>query len=608
MARTGQSQSPGPARAGGADGSTRWYRLAIGVIALYMLIVVLALSTTHVMWPDDQYTDMNTLMSGENFAKYGMVRLRFLPMLYVGPLTEPPTLYTHYPPLTNVVNGLLQTAGIESLAVMRTVCGVLFVVGFVCMVLAFAPEIGLLPAACGLAFIGTTGFYYTYCISLHHTYNVFFLGVFLLLFMRAVRSERPAIGLWFGCWVTLMLESLVSFEFILYPQAFAWVYVIATGRLRKRWPVLLLLGTAPVVGVALHLLQNIWALGWSGAMHDVAEAFKRPGRGPVRDRWQALTRVPAFLDSFGTKLLFWTWPALVLLSVFWLTLASRLKDDEDYLRRTANLIIALVVASATWYVFMPAHVLKHPHTLGQLVPLCVVVMGGTIAMLLRWIARRGTALRMRGLAALGLLVVVFGQYQTITEATHKSFQERPPSFYLFEAMGPELLEPRSVVLTNTYSDAQLAYFLRRPVWRCPSPTLDLDRESLLQLQQRLPEGWSIRYYVYDPRGDTGVIQTLAENCIGRMLGIPNWRPHHPIIVFDLRNLLAPPGEREPLPPDRLEAQKRRRFKRWIPDGFMERLKQVLMRHGRIESEEDWRQLLTGRKPQRQDEDDQAEGG
>jgi hypothetical protein len=533
------------------------------------------------MWPDDQYSDMNTLMSGENFATHGLFRLHMLPMHYIGALTDPPSCYTHYPPLPNVMNGLVRIIGVDSLAVMRILCGVLFLTGLVCLYLAFASTIGALPAVCGLGFIATTGYFFTYCVSVHqHGYNVFFMGVFVLLFTRGVGDKSRATGAWIGCWLALMCESLASFEFIIYPQIFAWLYVLATGQIRKRWPVLALLATAPVAGVGLHFVQNCWALGWSDAVTDAADAFRRPGRGPAQDRWLILSRVPDFVLSHSQRLFYWSWPVLPLLAGVWLALSSHQRPSNAN-RRTVALVLAAMVASVTWYFFMPTHTVKHPHTMSQLLLLVMIAMGGVIAVIIRWITARQSGAAARAIAVLAAIVIVYGQKQSIADCFQRSSTQRPISFYLFEAMGEHALPPNVGVLTNTYADAQLAYFIRRPLWRSPTPMLPFDHESLVALQARLPDDWKLRYYIFDSRGDRSAFKTLASTCPGQLISLPGARQRHVLILFDISPLLiGPPGERA-LPPDVKKAQLEGRFPDWDDPGFGERLRDVLGKHGKL---------------------------
>ena len=556
--------------------------IAITIVAFVMLLILVALSTTHVLWPDAHYSDMNTLMSGENFATHGLLRLRLLPVHHLGPMTDPPSYYTHYPPLPNAMNGLMQSVGIGSLALMRILCGVLGIAGLVLMVLAFARDIGHVAAVCGLIFIATTGHFFTYSMSVHqHPYNMFFIGVFVFFFVRAVRGEGSIVRAWIICWVALMLESLTSFELIFYPQVFAWIYVLATGRIRKLWKMLIVLGTAPLAGVGLHFVQNCWALGWSDAVTDAGDAFSRPGRGPAQDRWQMLARVPEFIRTHSQRLFYWSWPALPVLAAIWLPWKSRTRDEGSEAHHPVALVAALLAASTTWYVFMPTHTLKHPITISQLVPLMIVVMGGAIEVAVRWLVSPRVAPAGRVLAAVALIVVGFGQMQTIGECFERARTRRPNSFYLFEALGDDAFPRNAAILTNTFADAQMAYFVRRPLFRLPTSVLPFEPESLAEIQSRLPDGVELTHYLFDTSGDRSAFKILASTCRGKLAAIPGGRGGNALIIFDIKPLLARSGKAAKLPKDVRNAQRQGKFENWAPTGWLERLNRVLVRHGKL---------------------------
>ena len=82
--------------------ANRWYLLALPVLAL-----LLAGSRLSVPELDhgDEYSDANVLNAGENFVRFGFIACRFLPM-FEPQAAAPSDLYTHYPPLPDIVNGL----------------------------------------------------------------------------------------------------------------------------------------------------------------------------------------------------------------------------------------------------------------------------------------------------------------------------------------------------------------------------------------------------------------------------------------------------------------------------------------------------------------------
>jgi hypothetical protein len=407
-------------------------------------------------------------------------------------------------------------------------------------------------------------------MSLHqHTYNCFFLGVFLLSFLRVVHRDGGAVRSAIVCWLALFLTSMTSFEFILYAQVFAWVYVLAAGRFREHWRLLVVMATAPIAGIALHFLQVVWALGWSEALADnLGFNHIRGGLAGLQDRWQTLKDVPAFVQEQSQHLYFWPAQAILLAAIMWLVLSSREQPGTITARRSGALLVALAIASLTWFAAMPYHTVRHPHTMGQLLPLVFVAMGGTIALIARWLFGPGTPVHQRCLAALVMVVVLFGQVQTLLPA---SKGQSDGLAILAEAIGPDAFPPRVGILSNAGFPAQCGYFLRRPWWLVPNndaiPPVPFP-DALPKLQRHLAPDWQIQYYLFATWGDRSPFATLAAACPGRKLALPGGRDF--LVLFDISSLHLPPGKRPPLDPQVREGQLRGDFPDWQIPGFGER--------------------------------------
>jgi hypothetical protein len=538
---------------------------AAAIVTLVLLALVGVMSGWPLMWAGDNYTDANVLMAGENFAKLGFWKLHFLPVHYIAPSADCPVYYyLHYPPLDQWVNGLLQSLGVHSVYVMRLICGILFIAGLLAMYWAFLPLIGPLAAVCGLALAGTSGFFIGYATSLHHSYNVFFLGLFLLFFLAYTRSERPAARRWWGAWIALVLASLVSYEFILYTQVFAWVYLIGTGQVRRHGKAVLLLATAPLLGVGLHFLQNCWAIGLTATLTD---GFGY-GAYTEKGRWYWLRQLPLSIVSRSSQRYFWPLPALLLAAV----LVSRLErpgPKAPSRRPVAALFLAAFLASLGWYLFMARHAVIHPHTAGQLLPLVFAVLGCVTAWVLRGLFEPGQTRSTRVLAGLVLLILIGGQYQAIV---WRMEEWKSTVVEFIEALGPDALPPKTAVLHNT-TTPHFAYFMRHPGWRSlvgdgifPLP------QCIPEVQRHLPPDWKLQYYVFFGTGDRDTFRLLASACPGRRIAL---MPGFPIILFDISELHRPEAERTPLDAETRERQLRGVFPEWQVRGFAERLERAL---------------------------------
>ncbi len=547
----------------------RGCHIAALVIVCALFLFLCRCAAKGITWPKDHFTDMNVLMAGENFAEHGFFRLRFLPVEYVGGIGETPGYYLHYPPLPSILNGILRTVGIESLTVMRGFCSLLLVIGLYCMYRAFAPLIGALAAVCGLAFMSTAPYLTFYGISLHHTYNVFFLGLFVLLFLRAVNGGDDTRWSWVGCWIVLLLHSLSSFEFIMYAQVFAWTYVIVMREVRKRWLTLVVLGLAPLVGVGLHFLQNIWAVGWTETCTDALGMghFGRESRiDLLRELWWSLQGRSQWAFLLPLHL-------LLMLGVVCLTAVRYMKPPGVRFPRVVGLFLAATLAAMAWYFFLPDHS-RHPHTINQVLPLVFVILGGAISVVLHLLVKRGTPISVKVLAVAAALALLPGQISALLGPDKRGAL---PSTVISQALGPEVFPKNVGVLFNTLGSAHLKYFVRRPAWPCPSDAYPFP-ESVPKIRSYLPEGYELKYYVfYGPptREYVAMLTYLSETCPGKMAVVPGFRnPERFVILFDISGLAHPPGERVPLDPKIADQQRGGRFERWdIPD-FAERVRRA----------------------------------
>ena len=563
--------APGPTVASGElqhRGSpvidARWHAAA-GVVAGILLVYVGFMSAADVRWCADSFSDMNDLLAGENYARLGFFKLHLLPVHYFTPSADNPTYYLHYPPLDAIINGVFQAMGIHSLFVMRLFCGALVVAGLFCTYRAFAPLVGPLAALCGLAWAGGTGFFSAYGVSLHLSYDTFSLGLFLLFFMRAVHSEGPTRGARLGAWLPLLVGALVSFEFILYAQIFAWVYVLATGQLRRRWRLRLLLATAPLLAVGLKFLQNCWGVGLTATLTDGLGYGEYEERG----RWFWLTLLPERLLERSQRAFFWSWPALLLLAALVMGLLDRLRDTDESRRRARALLAGLLLAPLGWYLFMPRHAWIHLHVTGQFLLLFAAVLGCTVALVLRWAFGSGQPLVARVLGVAALLALIGGEVQSIG---WRLSDRKPGLSDILEALGPNALPPHTAALHNAYT-ADFGYFLQRPAWHAPLPNRPFPA-CVTDLQRRLPADWPLQYYVFLPgTNDPDTLRVLAENCVGRRLRAPQ------VLLFDISPLQRPENERPPLPPDVHARQLRGEYPEWQVPGFEERLAQITARYG-----------------------------
>ena len=321
-------------------------------------------------------------------------------------------------------------------------------------------------------------------------------------------------------------------------------------------------------------MQNCWALGLSAAAADALGAFEKATGTKAQGRWFYSRQVPGFILSNSRLLYYRGWPVLLVVPPALAVWVAAQEPTLGASRRRRAVLLAALVASLAWYVFMPSHTAHHPHTVSQLLPLVFVVMGGTIAVIVQGLVVRQAPVYKRALAVAAALIVVLGQAWSVFTSLRQASNPQPQLYHLFEAMGDTAFPPDAAVLTNSSADAQLAYFIRRPVWRCPTSELPLDPRSLASLQKRLSDDWRIGYYILSKTNNRALFETLASTCPGRGVGFEAGRTRHVVMVFEIRRLVVPPDQRRPLQPNMREHQLDNRFPQWDPPGFQERLRQM----------------------------------
>lgn len=568
------AQPPGPATDLTQDRKMRNYcHFGAAAIVLFMLILISYRAAEHETSGGDSFTDLNVMMAGDNFAHHGFVNLHFLPVQYVGELAPFRWYYTHYPPLPEVLNGVMRDLGIESLRGQRLLCGLFAIAGVVMMYLGFGRLIGPLPAVMGLAFIATSGYFAAYATSLHHSFNLLFIGAFFFCFLKAVDSPRRAGWLWAGAWAALFLESMVSFEWYMYPQVFAWLYFAGTEEspprqtepwylralmfvrrfVRRRWPVLLLLASAPVAGFALHMVQNIWALGWAAITEYYDSIIGSNGLIRVAkviswilgydqygdsDRWADTAAVGTFLWQYTVKFFYWPWPVLAVLGVLsWALLRFRRLLPQGP-NKAMWLVLGVTLSPLAWYLIMPHHTVNHQHTASQLLPLAFVALGSGLALAATYLVRRSTPLWGRLALGLAILLVAYGQSVVV-----------PPFFNVPKSgiaqvasyITTQVVHEKEGILFNNASVPAMSYYLRHNAQLLEHAGMPFPK-SLDTLKKCYPPGWDLKYLLLSLPVRRDIFNTVMPTCqVTPLTQDGSW------LLVDISPLLLPPDQRKPLP-------------------------------------------------------------
>jgi hypothetical protein len=299
----------------------------------------------------DTSSDYNIMYSGRNFAKYGFVALKFTPHL-MDPATmvlprDSVYIYTHYPQLPDLMNGVERRLGLSTLTQFR----------FVALLFSFASLFFIYQLAVtywgrqvgqvAIALWVTNPMFVQHADYLHHLpYAAFFGFGSLYLLSRYLREgERP----WWlaGSSAMVFLTIFASYDMwfclpLLLAALTMWHY-----RAVVSFPVARVLGILAAVtfgAVLLKFASNAWALGgWNHVLADfrfqVAErASDRIVRTGYRKQiWNVLS---GRIDRFFTPLLF-------VVALFWVVAPRFRRALASYgivIRGMANPIVLLVAS------------------------------------------------------------------------------------------------------------------------------------------------------------------------------------------------------------------------------------------------------------------------
>jgi hypothetical protein len=413
----------------------------------------------------DAYSDGNALVAGEHFARLGFAKLRFLPVVVpqvTGAAPAPRDYYTHYPPGADLLNGVFRRLGVRDLADFRRISAA---VSLVALVFWFGTLWRLFGE--GTALIGLAAYAFAFPFvwlgdSVHHyAYSELLRLAALYLAVRAAAAgldARRAIVLG----AVLFLQSLFAFDFILYSQA-VLLGLGVTGFRGDRLRRLALFAAMPALGFALHLAQNVWAMGARAGLDDMwsallERAFSSGGGDFIHyTRWDMVRSIVRETGAYvGVGL-----GGIAMLAGIGAVAWAITADDE---RRwsAARLLGTLAAATALWYVVMYQHSAEHRYVIRHLLPLVSLAVALALRGLYALAAPRSRRLAYGVVGAGALLLAADGAEPYRRDATQRSLVSE--MFAIAHTHGGMLPADR-VIATNIVLPAPpaLEALVNRPV-------------------------------------------------------------------------------------------------------------------------------------------------
>ena len=478
MAKTGPPK-PGP----------RW-PVALVVVLFAAAVFLIQRSVDPVGTQAGSWSDANVIVSGRNYAREGLGAHWGAAQHQVVTDRNPPDpffIYTRYPVGSNLINGLWQIAGVQTVAVFRWLPIGCSLVAVVLWFGLYRRIVGRGPATLAAMTMALSYGFLAYADNLHsHGYAMLTSVAAMRCYLRAMGPAEPRRLPWFLFAALLMfLTAWFTWEYHLWMVLFIALY----GLLFKcpvRRPYLILLAVPLLAAFALQTAQRRLALAevetaavdqdeeQRGFLHD---AFRRSlGFETSHDtpRGLTLSGYPKFLLLRYYK--FYGLPAVAALAMIVLLLMPdrqapwRLGNWPDQ----AKLTVVLFVAGMGWWLVMMQHTAVHPHTMRHHLPAYALLMA--LVWLRCWKTIRSAAFRLpvRVTAALLMLVLCYPQIEGLVCVLRLHYQDNyratrdRGTVGAGESLGLSplrgVIPPGAVILTDYGRPPPMRLWSQRPVY------------------------------------------------------------------------------------------------------------------------------------------------
>jgi len=398
----------------------------------------------------DPLSDSNVQTSGRYFATYGFVRLRFTPVIDVGPLDAHSLQYTHYPPLPDLVNGLQQSLfGPLDIGTFRILADVLTLASLVFFYRWVRALWGGVTANVTLVLMTTNFLWLQYADTIHHV-PLYWCAGFAALHGAVRWVETKQRNLLFLVVAAIFFCNMASYDyFVFVPVAIAVTIWMKGQRLRDRAMRPLL--AAVVAGIALALVVKFGLVAWATGPRNLVDDFVFQ----LHERATAKHSISEYRSGllptlFYRSLRFFTPVFFVVIAAQLLAIGGRLSSRGDRARLPPISPLLLLACGAPFVVVFTQLFVEQYHPTLQFLPYYAVSTGAFVAWL--W-ERRATAARAVAVAAVVLAVGWEGRELVLFE---KTFLERDDIVAVHDYLAKH--DKRRVVFTNSWVDAPIRFY------------------------------------------------------------------------------------------------------------------------------------------------------
>jgi hypothetical protein len=412
------------------------------------------------------------MTAGRFFARDGFFRLAFTPVLDVGPLTSDSLRYTHYPPLPDIVNGLIQKLIREpDIAVFRLVAIGLSALGTLAFYRWISNVWGNRVATFATLFTTANFLVLQYADCIHHVPLYTSLG-YCSLWALSIHCRHRKTAPLLVATVCFVLCWLASYDFIVFLPCCCVLTVANTFGMRGTFSMRDKRGIRALIclaaaGVGAILLKNglvAWAVGLSKVISDLRFQFFERATGIYTVDYR-----DAIVPTLTGRVWRFFGPTFLVGTVF-CAFDRRLQPDANPGIGTSRLALALGAAGLPFLLIFSELFCGQYHSTLLLVPVYSVCLAC-------FVAANFEASRFRRVGAWFAVALSLTWFAKELVRFEKTFTPREDIVAVKQILERE--DDHRVVLSNTVADGQVRYYWNRHILPVPTEREVVELERTL---------------------------------------------------------------------------------------------------------------------------------
>ncbi len=224
----------------------------------------------------DPWSDANVLTAIEYSAKYGFLKTSFTDVLDVGPLTAESYRYTHYPPFSEILYGLVRrVVGKADIGIYRLCAITSSAAGLAALHVYVKRVFGVIAAAMAVIFFATNALFLQYADSIHQAPVLMATGMGVLAASAAwLQQQRTRSLVLVGSLAFLCFLTAYDYYFFIPVAVFATALLLGKRPFeRVTTRLVVVVATGGLAAIVVKSLFVSGALGWEGFKADFAFQF-----------------------------------------------------------------------------------------------------------------------------------------------------------------------------------------------------------------------------------------------------------------------------------------------------------------------------------------------